>query len=1065
MSNQQTVLRVQTNYTTGVTIPGTATIVINNDNVGTLVYNGNGTVSKPYQGTLQSTTDINTSFSFTCNGGTGTFYYNISTPTPTIYTPNFRDNLDIDYVNIFVENEFGLYSGNDGITAYRTPTLQSTIKLNDGDKIVITHKDGLNLLNFSCYFIADFVQANIPPANYLFLDLNSDIPIKINRSYAELQDISKKNSDLSIGLTVPGTKKNNKFFENFFNTDQQTLFFDATARIPCDVLINDEIVFNGFIRLNKVSVKNNQIEYDITLYSVLGDLFGKIGNGLLKDLNFDDPNYHFNHWFNVWNITTAWDKENLLSINSVPNLFFYPIIHNGYEYSGDTVNFSGIPDTITRLYTSTKVGSWTSYSAAQSAGVLENRINSPKNAILDNQLKPALNIWGLINLMFKQYGYTIKSEFFNTPWFKLLYTYGFYSSDSTKFGYKIPTPQYEDISNVEVIVNETSIPTTEYVCNDYYTKQYNTINFTLVQKGTGIPCYCTSNVVITINLDTINYCNNQNTPYSETITIMPGNYSNGYSYQQTDYVTNCGGQNCNIQYIITTNLGIDTNNTNAPISPRTITSYPALPANTQQLYEENDYIDFALAIDPVYKQIDLLSSIAKKFNLVLIPNKDNPNEIIIEPFSYWVGTGKVYDWTDKLSFDYGFTVEPALNYIESQITLTDLDDGDEGNKIFKNSNNRTYGLNYVYNTTNFKSQEKKIETIFSPEIIRTWDDNIKLPLGINYSTTNNSTSNGSSESVAWQYKGIKSKPKLFFNLGNYLPFFNNPDQQYDFTTGNINTSVITITTSKDTDPMGSGSNVSPLYYSTIPSVSHTMPMGNNDANKINNDSICILFHSEQPEDFGLGISTYNAYTINHAYNLFYFNRVNNLFDKNTRFLSGKFKLELSDYKNLQANDLIKINNQYFIWNQIKGFNLSHRELTDVELVQYNNSYQLYPTRYFTYQYEGDSTIYKFQTYFNPINNPAVTYTLLGERNDSIRRTYFYWSCLYDYFIGCLGGNVSSYVTTYVVPVDAGNGYIYPGRVVYQIQEVSQDVYNSGGLDHTLDPNNQYFIDSYVNGQY
>ena len=44
------------------------------------------------------------------------------------------------------------------------------------------------------------VKTNIPgeisgSTRFEVLDLYSDVPIKINRSYAELQDIAKKNSD------------------------------------------------------------------------------------------------------------------------------------------------------------------------------------------------------------------------------------------------------------------------------------------------------------------------------------------------------------------------------------------------------------------------------------------------------------------------------------------------------------------------------------------------------------------------------------------------------------------------------------------------------------------------------------------------------------------------------------------------------------------------------------------------------------------------------------------------------------------------------------------------------
>ena len=50
------------------------------------------------------------------------------------------------------------------------------------------------------------VKTNIPgtisgTTLYEFLDLYGDVPIKINRSFAELQDIGKKNSDFSIGIT------------------------------------------------------------------------------------------------------------------------------------------------------------------------------------------------------------------------------------------------------------------------------------------------------------------------------------------------------------------------------------------------------------------------------------------------------------------------------------------------------------------------------------------------------------------------------------------------------------------------------------------------------------------------------------------------------------------------------------------------------------------------------------------------------------------------------------------------------------------------------------------------
>jgi hypothetical protein len=151
-------------------------------------------------------------------------------------------------------------------------------------------------------------QGNTFP--YEYLDTYSTIPIKINKSIAEIQDISTRNSSYSVGLLLPGSKKNNRFFENFFNVDAQSLYFNAIKKVNCDVLLEDQSYFTGYMRLNKVSVMNSKVEYDVTLYSSIGDLFGKIGNNLMRDLNFTDTEYTFNHYFTQSGITSNFYYSN-----------------------------------------------------------------------------------------------------------------------------------------------------------------------------------------------------------------------------------------------------------------------------------------------------------------------------------------------------------------------------------------------------------------------------------------------------------------------------------------------------------------------------------------------------------------------------------------------------------------------------------------------------------------------------------------------------------------------------------------------------------------------------------
>jgi hypothetical protein len=827
---------------------------------------------------------------------------------------------------------------------------------------------------------------------YEILDLYGNIPIKINKSFAELQDISKRNSDYSIGLTLPGSKKNNRFFESFFNVDAQSLYFNATLRVNCDVLLDSQSYFRGYMRLNKVSVLNSKVEYDVTLYSTIGDLFGQIGNNLLKDLNFNDTDYTFNHTFNVAQVNSKFYLSNFFLNQEKPYPFFYPILHNGYnyiDYSGATLpNFTGATVDQTRLYTSTSpISGFTSISGATAAGVKEYYINSPTYGLRDNQLKPALSIYSLIQLIFKKYGYTIKSDFMNTPWMKTLYLYGYFSSEATKFSYKINNIEILPNSGVELIYSGST--------------SYGTpLNIIVCKRGTGVPCY---------SLEDISYAFANMFPYTERGTIPAGT----------------SGLTINAVYGF--DFGFESGG--VPVADISTLRYTPKKIGDTVAFMDGDFVNFSLVIDQNIKQIDLLSSIAKKFDLLFIPDPDDPNQIIIEPFDFYMGTGNIYDWTPLMSWDKGFTVEPALNYIESELFLTDLEDGDEGNRIFKNVNNRIYGQNIVYNPTDFKSQQKTIDTIFSPELIRKWDANIGLPLGINYSASSEQSTYDNQ--VRWLYKGVKTKPKLFFWLGGQNPFIDSVNEVYN-TTNAYNTYTVKLSSSTG--------NTYDFSNWVVPTISHTMPMGLNDNQKINDDSFCILFNSEQPTDT-IGVQTYNTYTENDVYNKFYNNRITNLYNPNTRFLTGYFNLNYSDIQNLQPKDLIKINEQYFIVNKIVDFNLTNRELTQVQLLQYNVNTQEYVDRYFKYQYcDQLGYCFKLKTDFT---------------NPNIRSTNFAWSIYYDHQVGALTGAKTGFTSTIE---NFNTGSFRNEYIPYTMNEITESEYISGScIDWTCDTmrNKQY----------
>jgi hypothetical protein len=986
MSEQQTLLRIKTSIPSDLEVTGTTFIVVTGETTGFTYSGGTGVPGDPFIGSYPSVPS-NLLVNVT---GDGTLYFNMF----------FTDTqIGGNYLQIFIKHIDEGFSRKVLTTFY--DTTNDYFKVRDGD--IVTFKQGgtptSGTSTYSIYVSPDVEYITQTVNQFDYLDIYNDIPIKINKSFAELQDIAKKNSDLSVGLKLPGSKKNNRFFENFYDVDNISLYFDVTKKLPCNVLINDESFFDGYLRLNSISVQNSKVEYDVTLFSSVSDLYGSIGNKLLKDLNFRNPDYFFNHTFSRDNLLQFWRYETLKSTNVIPSTYFYPVAHNGYAYttSGNTLSVQTGTTSGTSIYTTTKLGSFANAAAAYSAGSERGHINSVEDGVRSNQLKPALNIYALTQMIFNELGYKIKSDFFTTPWFKLLYMFGYFSDNSPKMSLTAPPLETFGLSGVDLIYNVTNSTNVE---------------FYVVKQGTGTPCLCDTDITVNMSI------------------------SNGFV--SFGVVVTIPANTATFVYTLPAGFGLITIRSSVGVSNRVLNFLPSQTGQTITIVD-GDYLDMSLVIDQNIKQIDFLSSIAKKFNLVFIASRDNPNEIIIEPYEYYIGKGNIYDWTDKLSYDKGFTVQPAQNFVESEIHLTDKHDGDAGNEQFKRTNNRIYGRNIIYNPTEFKSSEKKIETIFSPQLLRKWNptnltgvtNDVGIPLMINYAETSQGNSNNV---VDWTYTGVKTNSRLIFNLGNFSPFLDEPKETIGLT--GVTSNYFKIEKSDGTSPQGSL--VSPV-------VSHTMPLGNPDGNKINNDSLSILFNTEQQlniqgqfvELLGSG-STLNIFTKENVYNRFYFDRIQNTFDKNTRMLSGYFNLSLRDIDNLEAKDIIKVNNQYFTWNKIENYNLTTPELTKVELVQYNYTVKDYPTRYFNYEYcSGDTATYKFKTEFTGQN--------------SVYDTLYYWSIVYDYFVGFLGGGVSGYTSS--VPY-TGNTYI-----PYSIYEVTEDDYNSGGVSYTGDPQVNFFIKS------
>jgi hypothetical protein len=106
------------------------------------------------------------------------------------------------------------------------------------------------------------------------------------------------------------------------------------------------------------------------------------------------------------------------------------------------------------------------------------------------------------------------------------------------------------------------------------------------------------------------------------------------------------------------------------------------------------------------KQIDFITSIQKKFNLVIYPSKTSINTFIIEPFNQWYNKGRRWDFNKYINLNDRLEVIPANNLAVNELNFGDTLDQDYISQQFSKAANREFGKTYYTDLQNFFSQGK-----------------------------------------------------------------------------------------------------------------------------------------------------------------------------------------------------------------------------------------------------------------------------------------------------------------------------------------------------------------------
>lgn len=553
------------------------------------------------------------------------------------------------------------------------------------------------------------------------LDLFKDEEIKLSNNITGLFDLGILPSDFTRTITLPGSKKNNHFFEFVYDISVENPYTFATnKKVACYLDFDGIYLSDGYLQLNKVNIYQNKFidSYEVTIYGGLSSFGRDLKRYFLTDL---DSLAKFNHTASIESIASSWQG----------NLFSGSIVYPMADYGQKLVYTTSNP---------------------------VNGIDSKGGALCVQDYKPSIRVKEVWDAIFEKFGFTYQSDFFNQSWWDDVYMFC-----NNKYRYPVfPSSSY-GLTNFDIETyglyrfspvsgsgtNQLLYPGTAYSL-PWYNIEKNPSE--ILSASLEWNYAMTTNLRGNINL---------NFEIAPSGSVISGSFGTGYGVPQFSlivegYISSAWTTVKTIPLVDINNYMVRINTYNSGLTKTqqfellqqfNSTSeqfgiFTSIPKNTQLRWKLNvqpyqlGYNHFTVRLDPTepksylettktnqagdqliidipsnmpfgtagIKLIDFITSIQKKFNLVIYPNKTKLNEFIIEPFNTWYKAGEVKDFNKYINLNDKIEATPANNLAVQNLNFGDTLDTDYISQQFAKGANREFGKAYYVDTENFFSQ-------------------------------------------------------------------------------------------------------------------------------------------------------------------------------------------------------------------------------------------------------------------------------------------------------------------------------------------------------------------------
>jgi hypothetical protein len=511
------------------------------------------------------------------------------------------------------------------------------------------------------------------------IELYENEPVNLSYQFSNLQEINASSSNFSQTFRVPLTKKNQDYFGpvNEFGLIPD---WDPKTKVEAELSYNTIPVMRGFVQVKAIYVqKGKYADVELVFFGETANLSRDIGDGMLTDLDLSA----YDHTLNATNIEASW-TGNLSS-----GVIRYGLPDKGQNW------FANQTDNIWSSSNPLEHGDFTPYFRASK--LLEEILDNAGYEMDSTFFTRQSNLYLLMNNGQRSIVGTDNPET-ETMLVGL-------STDLTGLSAHNPgaaitawsetTPFYDTGSNFSGGSTFTAPFRAYYTfrINLYGRTDDTTHEFSMVLQNTNV------------------------TPAATVWDIFDGNYPGALFNDQvhnftSDPILLNAGDTIRVFYEMENNghiLNLDGDNTISPQSTWWQVLDITDPTSGQTVDVEANM--------PEMKQIDFVSGLQKMFNLVFIPDRNNPKKLYIEPFNDYLASGAKKDWTNKIDLSKDLTIEPTTDLQARRYEWTHSNGKDLVNElVFKNAS-RVYSRYRVDDPQNdFASGTKQIKSPFAPHV-------------------------------------------------------------------------------------------------------------------------------------------------------------------------------------------------------------------------------------------------------------------------------------------------------------------------------------------------------------